>query len=192
MALSGSTLWRIHATVPRSRANGPGERFVVWTQGCTLGCAGCFNPETHLAGGVVCDVATVIHDVLATPGIEGVTVTGGEPLEQPVALAAFAAGISGAGLGVVVLTGFSRAEIAADPARTAAVACADLVIAGRYNQRLHLGAGLRGSSNKEIWDRTSRYSAAMLSAVPEIEVLIGRDGTVTVTGMVAAPDEGGQ
>ncbi|MEU3457268.1 4Fe-4S single cluster domain-containing protein [Micromonospora sp. NPDC006766] len=192
MALSASVPWRIHATLPRSRANGPGERFVVWTQGCSLGCAGCFNPETHPAGSVAREVANVVREVLATPGIEGVTVTGGEPLEQPEALAAFVAGVRRAGLGVVVLTGFSRAEIATDPALTAAVAGVDLVIAGRYNRRLHLGAGLRGSSNKEYWDRTGRYSAAMLSAVPEVEVLIGRDGTVTVTGMVAAPGGGGQ
>jgi len=42
---------RVHATEPRSRANGPGARFVVWMQGCTLGCPGCFNPTTHDATG---------------------------------------------------------------------------------------------------------------------------------------------
>ena len=42
---------RIHAREPRSRANGPGSRFVVWMQGCTLGCAGCFNPTTHDGAG---------------------------------------------------------------------------------------------------------------------------------------------
>ena len=41
----------IHAIEPRSRANGPGVRFVVWLQGCTLGCPGCFNPSTHAAAG---------------------------------------------------------------------------------------------------------------------------------------------
>jgi hypothetical protein len=38
---------RLHAFIPHSRANGPGCRAVVWVQGCTLGCPGCFNPETH-------------------------------------------------------------------------------------------------------------------------------------------------
>ncbi len=38
---------RLHAFLPRSRANGPGWRSVVWVQGCSLGCAGCFNPQTH-------------------------------------------------------------------------------------------------------------------------------------------------
>ena len=38
---------RLHAFLPRSRANGPGWRSVVWVQGCSLGCPGCFNPQTH-------------------------------------------------------------------------------------------------------------------------------------------------
>jgi len=32
---------------PLSLVNGPGKRAVVWVQGCTLGCPGCFNPQTH-------------------------------------------------------------------------------------------------------------------------------------------------
>ena len=51
---------RVHAIEPRSRANGPGARFVVWMQGCTLGCPGCFNPTTHdAAGGREVEVAEV-------------------------------------------------------------------------------------------------------------------------------------
>ena len=33
-------------TLPRSAANGPGERFVLWVQGCPLACPGCWNPDT--------------------------------------------------------------------------------------------------------------------------------------------------
>ena len=115
--------------------------------------------------------------------------TGGEPLEQPAALAVFAGSVRAAGLGIVVLTGFSRTEVEGEPALAAAVTDVDMVIAGRYNARLHLGSGLRGSSNKEYWARTDRYAAEMFVAVPDAELLIGPDGTVTVTGMVAAGEE---
>jgi anaerobic ribonucleoside-triphosphate reductase activating protein len=37
----------LHALIPASRANGPGQRAVVFFQGCTVGCAGCWNPRTH-------------------------------------------------------------------------------------------------------------------------------------------------
>lgn len=176
--------WRVHATMAGSLANGPGERFVVWTQGCSLGCPGCFNPETHATAGPVRVVGDVVAEVLATPGIEGVTVTGGEPLEQPEALALFAREVSAAGLGVVVLTGFSKEEIEADASMLAAVSDVDAVVAGRYNRRLHLGSGLRGSSNKSYWLRSGRYQMEMFEKLPELEVLIDRDGTVILTGMV--------
>jgi anaerobic ribonucleoside-triphosphate reductase activating protein len=187
VALSLSTPWRVHATMPRSLANGPGERFVVWTQGCSLGCEGCFNPQTHPAAGPAREVGSVVAEVLTTPGIEGVTVTGGEPLEQPEALGLFAAAVSSAGLGVVVLTGFSREEIEASPSMLAAVSDVDTVVAGRYNRRLHLGSGLRGSSNKTYWARSSRYQNEMFEELPDAEVIIDPDGTVTMTGMAGGP-----
>ena len=37
----------IHSMLPRSAVNGPGERAVVWFQGCDLHCRGCFNPASH-------------------------------------------------------------------------------------------------------------------------------------------------
>ena len=186
MALS--TPWRVHGVLPRSVANGPGERFTIWSQGCALACPGCFNPETHTTGaGAARTVGELVDEVLAeVPGIEGVTLTGGEPLEQPEAVAAFCVELRArADLGVIVLTGFTRAEIEADSARAAAVAAADLVVAGRFNQRRKVAAGLRGSANKVYWDRTGRYAPSDLGAVPEMEVIIGRDGMVTVTGMAA-------
>lgn len=181
-----STQWRIHAVLPRSRANGPGLRYVIWSQGCTLGCPGCFNPQTHSPSGpgLVREVGEVADAVLAEPGLEGVTLSGGEPLEQPAAVAAFCRQVRArSGLGIVVLTGFTRAEIEHDPARWAAVGDADMVIAGRYNARRHLGSGLRGSANKVYWARTGRYRAGDFATVPEVELIVAPDGTLTVTGL---------
>jgi len=205
--MPAGTLWRVHAIERRSRANGPGVRFVVWSQGCTLGCPGCFNPETHLPdlprGGVVgaatgagCEwpagewpVAELVTAAAAQAGhVEGVTLSGGEPLQQPAAVAAFCAGIRArTDLGIIVLTGYTRAEIEADPSRDAAVADADMVIVGRYNPRLHLGAGLRGSANKQYWARTGRYRAEDFAAVPDLEIAVAADGTITVSGMPDQP-----
>lgn len=190
MALSGAgrgSSLRVHAVLPRSAANGPGTRFTIWTQGCTLGCPGCFNPATHAvdAGGGAVPVADLVDTVLAESAqIEGVTLTGGEPLEQPVAVAALCAAIRArSDLGIVILTGFSRAEIETDPGRRSAVAAADTVVAGRYNQRRRLGTGLRGSDNKVYWHCTGRYGTADFAAVPALEIEVAVDGTLTVTGM---------
>ena len=179
------TVWIVHGSLRRSRANGPGERFVLWVQGCTLGCHGCFNPGTHSAMGTPVSVDSVLTQVLQLPDLEGVTLTGGEPLQQPEALEEFCRGLKKrSDLGVIVLTGYSVEEIRADERLMAASQDVDVLVAGRYNSRLHLGAGLRGSSNKSYWFLTDRYSGEEFEAIPEIEVLVDSQGTLTVTGMV--------
>jgi anaerobic ribonucleoside-triphosphate reductase activating protein len=176
---------RVHAVLPRSYANGPGARFVIWTQGCDLGCPGCFNPETHPGDRGERRAADELADAaLAAPGIDGVTITGGEPLLQPEAVAGFCRRIDGR-LGIVILTGFTRREIENDPARLRAVAAADMVIAGRYNPSLRVATGLRGSSNKEYWALTSRYRPADFAVIPDVEVILTATGERIITGMPA-------
>ncbi|MGE3780657.1 MAG: 4Fe-4S cluster-binding domain-containing protein [Pirellulaceae bacterium] len=38
---------RVHALMECSTVNGPGVRAVIWVQGCSLGCPGCWNAQTH-------------------------------------------------------------------------------------------------------------------------------------------------
>ncbi len=38
---------RLHSLMECSTVNGPGRRAVIWTQGCSLQCPGCWNPQTH-------------------------------------------------------------------------------------------------------------------------------------------------
>ena len=73
---------RVHAIEPRSRANGPGVRFVVWLQGCTLGCPGCFNPLTHdPRAGTERAVDDIVAQLRAVR-VDGLTLSGGEPMQQ--------------------------------------------------------------------------------------------------------------
>ena len=60
-----TTRLRLHAFLPRSRANGPGVRAVIWVQGCSLGCPGCFNPQTHaFSGGEVVTVEELFERIV--------------------------------------------------------------------------------------------------------------------------------
>lgn len=186
MAL-GNVPWLVHSTIAHTSANGPGTRFALWVQGCTLACSGCFNPETHELVGHATTTGDVFGELLRALPIEGVTVTGGEPLQQPDALADFLGLMRSeprtSALSAVVLTGYAVAEIRADPRLSASVAFADTVIAGRYNARLHLASGLRGSNNKQYWHLSERYSDTEFAELPDSEILVAPDGTVTLTGM---------
>jgi anaerobic ribonucleoside-triphosphate reductase activating protein len=75
----------IHEFVAHSRVNGPGMRAVVYFQGCNLGCDGCWNPATHAFVGPPRGAQDVAEQVAAAHQmqfIEGVTFSGGEPMQQ--------------------------------------------------------------------------------------------------------------
>ncbi|MCA9680033.1 MAG: radical SAM protein [Myxococcales bacterium] len=186
MTAAGPTL-RVHAVEPRSRANGPGTRFVVWVQGCTLGCPGCFNPGTHDAtAGRDVEVAELLAQ-LATSGAEGLTVSGGEPLEQAAGVLALLRGARAQGRSTLVFSGFALDELRARPLGPEIVAELDVLIDGRYVARERLGVGLRGSANQQVRLLTDRYAEADIAAVPEAEVRIGPDGAVVLSGVAPLP-----
>lgn len=178
---------RVHAVEARSRANGPGTRFVVWLQGCTLGCVGCFNPGTHDAGG---GTAVPVADLLAQLGassIDGLTLSGGEPLEQPEATLALLRGARALGLSTLVFSGFTIDEIRARPLGPAVLAELDVLVDGRYVAPDRLATGLRGSANQRIHLLTARHTLAEVEATPVAEVRIDPTGAVVVTGVAPLP-----
>src|ERR1039458_1088063 len=155
------TSLRLHAFLPRSRANGPGTRAVMWVQGCSLGCPGCFNPQTHaLSGGEIIPVEELFQRVVRLgPAIEGLTLSGGEPFQQREAIAELLARIRGeTNLSVIVFTGYTWDEVSALPEAGGLLAGVDVLIAGRYLAAERVAHGLRGSANKTIHLLTPRYT----------------------------------
>jgi anaerobic ribonucleoside-triphosphate reductase activating protein len=70
---------------------GPGRRVGVWVQGCSIGCVGCMSRDTwDPAGGEPVDT-TALNDLILSARddaeLDGVTISGGEPFQQPEALA---------------------------------------------------------------------------------------------------------
>jgi len=175
---------RVHAFKSASRANGPGLRAVVWFQGCSLACPGCFNPATHSRrGGEEVETEQLAEAIMAQPGIEGVTVSGGEPFEQPEAVLDVAQRLRGAGLGVLVFSGYTLEQIRSMPLGPAILERVDAVIDGPYARDLHAGRGLLGSANQRVHLLTSRHRYESFLGGPDSEVILHQDGTVTLSGI---------
>lgn len=175
--------------VARSRVNGPGERFVLWVQGCTLGCPGCWNPDTWTtAQRTLLAVDELCHLVLGTAGIEGVTFTGGEPFQQARLLARVAQRVRAAGLSVMAFTGHELDELQGTAARALLAAC-DIVVTGRFVLAERDTSLLwRGSRNQRIHLLGTRYDASILrTAEPAVELHIAESGAVHATGF--PPDD---
>lgn len=177
---------RIHRFEPASRSNGPGKRAVLWVQGCALGCPGCFNPETHgFDGGQVQPVETVLEMILAVQdGLEGLTLSGGEPLHQHRALARLLKEVKAqTNLSVLVFTGYSWEEIQKLPRVEEFLAQVDVLIAGRYQADQRVAQGLIGSANKVVHCLTNRYTPEDLEQIPQAEVIITPDGEILLSGI---------
>src|SRR5262249_23238517 len=142
-------------------------------------CPGCFNPATHpFAGGDLVSVEDLSRRIVALgDGIEGITVSGGEPLQQRGGLLALLQPLRAkTRLSVLVFTGFTGEEVQRMPEAHALLGCLDVLIAGRYDASRHLARNLRGSANKTAHFLTGRYGPADLREVPEAELVITADG----------------
>jgi anaerobic ribonucleoside-triphosphate reductase activating protein len=178
------TAVRIHAIEERSRANGPGARFVVWLQGCTLGCPGCFNPQTHdAAGGQPITVAEIAARMQLARGVEGLSLSGGEPLQQAAAAAALCDAARSLGWSTLAFSGYTRAEIEALPGGPEVLARLDVLIDGRYVAGQRLATGLRGSANQSVHLLTARYSPVEIESTPVAEIRIDKRGDAVLTGV---------
>jgi len=174
----------IHSRMSQSTANGPGTRSVIWVQGCDIGCYGCFNPETHAADRSLHSVTTteIAHWVRENAN-DGLTVSGGEPLQQLEAVLELGGMVKRFGKSVVVLTGFTHKQVLQRANHEQLAEAFDVVIAGPYMASQHVAKSLRGSSNKEFLFFTDTYCLESFSDIPDAEVIIDSDGSVTVTGV---------
>jgi anaerobic ribonucleoside-triphosphate reductase activating protein len=155
---------RVALVVPSTEAEGPGARFAVWVQGCTIRCPGCCNPEMFPRdGGDRVTAEALAEQATSTPCIEGVSILGGEPFEQAAACARFAELTRAAGLSVMVFTGYRRDELDArredDPGVGALLDTTDILVDGRFDKgRLDRARRWIGSTNQTMHFLTSRYA----------------------------------
>jgi anaerobic ribonucleoside-triphosphate reductase activating protein len=161
-----SSFLRVAQIVADTEAEGPGRRFAVWVQGCPMRCPGCCNPEMlRFEGGEPTAPEALAARAIATPGIEGISLLGGEPFAQAEACAAFATAVRAAGLGVMIFSGFTLAEIhvmkdRGAPGVSELYAACDLLVDGRY-ERDHPDHERRwiGSTNQTAHFLSARYRA---------------------------------
>jgi anaerobic ribonucleoside-triphosphate reductase activating protein len=181
-------LIELAARVPCTAAEGPHLRWAAWVQGCTLGCAGCCNPEMFARGrGEVVAVERLlaeIDDARGRHGIEGITVLGGEPLEQIEPVAALARGAAARGLGVIVFSGLTIDEARARERFARLWPAIDTLVDGRFDARSpEHERRFVGSRNQTLVHRTPRYAdPALWLGAREVEVHVDARGGLTVLG----------
>ena len=166
-----------------SKVNGPGNRFVLWTQGCSKGCSECFNPETWSTN-IYKELSPMqIFELIKNFEVDGVTISGGDPLEQEDELLELLMLLSTMRLrkGVILFSGFTRAEISSNFIREQCLKYIDVLIDGRYEKNLKIDFSLRGSSNQEFYSFSNKISSDELHFDQEIEIS-SLEGDIMMTG----------
>ena len=153
---NNAPLLRISGVISESIVDGPGFRYVVFTQGCPHGCPGCHNPQTHdFNGGTLIDPLTLLPEIDENPLLAGVTFSGGEPFVQPEALLPLAREIKARGLHLLIFSGYTYEQLQAMAASSEATAqllrLCDTLIDGPYiEEQRDLTLQFRGSANQRI------------------------------------------
>lgn len=84
---------KISGVVNDSIVDGASFRLTVFTQGCHHNCPGCHNPQTHdPEGGFWSDTEDILKVAAENPLLDGITLSGGDPMEQPAPCTALAEG----------------------------------------------------------------------------------------------------
>lgn len=143
---------------PNTRVLGPGDRFVIWVQGCHRRCFRCTSPELQIFdNGRTIDTDVLVDKICHTHNISGITISGGEPFEQSAALADLLIKLKALRpvLTVILFTGYRLDQLKNEEYRKV-LEHVDVLIDGEYIDALNDNKGLRGSSNQTIHFLTSR------------------------------------
>lgn len=166
---------------------------VVWAQGCGVRCAGCHNPHTWATErGSVRQVDELARSYTAHRGLRGLSLSGGEPFEQPRACAELAEAVRARGGDVVTWSGHTLEALreADDPDVLRLLQATDLLIDGPFllDQVLDEAGTtaaadglLRGSVNQRLHFLTTRIKLAELDGLPRSE-WVGGEGGGSITG----------
>jgi anaerobic ribonucleoside-triphosphate reductase activating protein len=180
-------LSRLHFPIT---ALGPGNRIGIWLQGCSLRCSGCVSADTWRPGRGRTTVASVLETVRPwLRDADGVTISGGEPFEQPIALVALLQAIRENFDGdILVYTGLELIDL--DDVLRRAEGLIDALITGPYRNDLPQTLPLRGSDNQTLHlltdlgrRRFAELRAPSGDTAPVLDAMFDADGSIWFAGI---------
>lgn len=155
MSVNDGLLLNIAEFCSSTRALGPGLRAAVWVQGCPIGCKNCIAPDwIPFKKAYLLTPQEAGDRLLQNPDIEGITISGGEPMMQAEGLTAMVRFIrERRRINVICFTGFRyEALLKWDQAKKihGFLREIDVLVDGPYIEALNNGLTFAGSSNQRV------------------------------------------
>lgn len=135
---------------------GPGKRFLLFTHGCSIHCNGCVNEHLWDFGCGKDISAEEILNICRENNLDGITLHGGEPLDQSRAILETAILLKENGFSIILFTGYTKKELKAEQIKVWNLA--DIVVSGRFvESKKNLYMQFRGSTNQRIYTHKGKY-----------------------------------
>ncbi len=165
---------RIAGILHESVVDGPGVRFVVFSQGCPHHCPGCHNPDTwNPGGGEERTVRELLREIHKAPGcVKGITLSGGEPFGQSAEMAELAARVHRQGFDVVTYTGYTYEKLQEmareDESVARLLAETDILVDGPFIEaQKDIALRFRGSANQRVIDMKASRGQGTVILLPD-------------------------
>jgi anaerobic ribonucleoside-triphosphate reductase activating protein len=178
---------------------GYGRRAGLWLQGCGIGCAGCVSLDTWAPDpDTEVEVATVLDWLRGLPDdVDGVTISGGEPFDQPVALRELLVALhdwrSSRDRPIDLLCYSGRSRTALRARFGDLLGLLDVLIPGPFIAAQAPGLKWRGSANQELVPLTplghDRYDADVDTPAGTTRIQVSTDGDRIYQIGVPAPGD---
>lgn len=168
---------------------GPGNRIGIWVCGCHRACPGCSNPELWNEKPEyevsIDQLMALISKVNNTHSIDGFTITGGEPMNQPKDLSKLVDRLSTISEDILVYSGYRLRELKdRDPETQHILEKIAVLIDGEYIAEKNNDSRLRGSSNQVIHFLNPRFTSIYQKYIDQshnqIQNFTTLDGIVSV------------
>jgi len=116
-------------------------------------------------------------------GIEGLTISGGEPLEQMDGIISLINTIrQKTSLSVLIYTGYNEEEVKARPGGNLLLSITDVLISGPYMESKRTEESVITSSNQKIILLSDRYTYTDIMSSYDMEIHIDASGKLIMTG----------
>ena len=184
---------RLHFPVT---ALGPGRRVGLWLQGCSIRCPGCISVDTWEPAIGTVPLSEVLDRLTAIAGeADGLTVSGGEPFDQPGALATILTHWRDVvGTPTLVFTGRELADV--ETWLSEHPGLIDALVTGPFRSDLPQTLALRGSDNQRIHALTAdgtgmlAYDRPVTTADRRLDVAFDEHGHAWLAGIPARGEMG--
>jgi anaerobic ribonucleoside-triphosphate reductase activating protein len=180
---------------------GPGRRVGLWVQGCTIHCPGCVSQDTWASDKTK---TIAVRDLIAwcrrvaAEGFDGVTISGGEPFEQPAGLAALLEGLhrwreaAALDFDILCYSGYPLRTL--ERRHPKILALLDAIIPEPYVDTMPVSHVWRGSRNQPLVPLSGRGRARYAQYVEATTAATGKRMQVAVEAgrvwMIGIPDRG--